>query len=61
MSRTTDVERGAWMAFDACIQKIFQPDLFGDVLPPDFWRSIQAASIDQLDECNALKAVLGND
>lgn len=60
-----DVERGAWMAFDTCVEKLFQPGLFDDVmpeiLPADFWRQIQAASIDQLDECNALKEVLGND
>lgn len=65
MSRPMDVERGAWLAFDACIPKLFQPGLFDgvmpDVLPPDFWRAIQAAAIDQLDECNALKEVLGND
>jgi hypothetical protein len=58
VSRTTDVERGAWMAFDMAVERFSQPDLFGDVLPPQFWREIQLAAMDTLDECAALRAVL---
>lgn len=58
MSRTTDVERGAWMAFDVAVVRATQPDLFRDVLPPQFWRDIQLAAMDQLDECAALREVI---
>lgn len=59
MSRTTDTERGAWMAFDMAVVNAMQPDLFGDVLPAQFWRQIQVAAMDQLDGLAAIREALG--
>lgn len=56
--RTTDTELGAWIAFDLAVTRATQPDLFGDVLPPQFWRDIQLAAMDTLDECVALREAL---
>lgn len=58
MSRPTDVQRGAYMALDVAVAALIQPDLFDAGLPVEFWREIEAAAHDQLDECDALQAVL---
>lgn len=58
MSRTTDTERGAWIAFDMAVDRWTQPDMFDDVLPPQFWREIQLAAMDQLDEIAAMREAL---
>lgn len=62
MSRTTDTERGAWIAFDMAVAQYLQPGLFHDpdALPPEFWRGVQVAAMDQLDECEALRAAVGH-
>ncbi|MCR6687092.1 hypothetical protein [Pseudoxanthomonas sp.] len=58
MSRTTDTGRGAWMAFDMAVDAWTQPDMFDDVLPAAFWREIQLAAMDQLDEIAAMREAL---
>lgn len=58
MSRTTDTERGAWMAFDMAVDRWTQPDMFDDVLPAQFWREIELAAMDQLDEIAAMREAL---
>jgi hypothetical protein len=55
MSRITDTERGARLALSAAAAALIQPDLFGSVLPVEFWRDIETAANDQLDECDALR------
>ena len=58
MSRTIDTERGAWMAFDMAVDRWTQPDMFDDVLSPQFWREIQLAAMDQLDEIAAMREAM---
>jgi len=58
MSRVMDVQRGAYIALNVAAAALIQPDLFADALPVEFWREIEAAANDQLDECNVLLAVL---
>lgn len=58
MSRISDVELGARIAWDAATSALIQPDLFGGTYTPEFWKSIELAALDQLDECDALKAVM---
>ncbi len=62
MSRTTDTERGAWMAFDMAVVNMMQPDLFDTPAPEvaQMWRDIQLAAMDQLDDCAALREVIGH-
>jgi hypothetical protein len=62
MSRTTDTERGAWMAFDLAVVNMMQPDLFAPESPErmQMWRDIQLAAMEQLDECEALRGALGH-
>lgn len=58
MIRPTDVQRGAYIALDIAVCALVQPDLFDAGLPVEFWREIEAAANDQLDECAALQAAL---
>lgn len=58
MSRRMDVHRGADMALNIAAGALIQPELFADSLPVEFWREIEQAALDQLDECDALQAAL---
>lgn len=58
MSRTTDVQRGADMALNIAAMAQIQPDLFADAIPGEFWRSIELAALDQLEECDAYRAAV---
>lgn len=54
-----DVERGARIALGHAVAALIQPDLFGGSFSVEFWKGIEIAALDQLDECDALrKAVL---
>ena len=59
MSRPTDTLRGARMAFDAAAFHLVQPDLFGGVLPRQFWAGIAKAAAEQIEECNAYEVATG--
>ncbi|AWG45318.1 hypothetical protein XFFB_08235 [Xylella fastidiosa] len=54
--RITDTERGARMALNIAEMYVRQLDLWPDSLPQqfDFWLSVRAAALDQLDECYLL-------
>jgi hypothetical protein len=56
VSRPTDAERGARIAYDLADDLASQPDLFGDAPPNEFWLAIRAAATAQLDDCAALVA-----
>lgn len=56
MSRITDTERGARIAFDIAYDRFDQPDLFGDAPDLAFWGAIARAASEQLAECAALRA-----
>lgn len=58
MARTSDVQRGADLALNIAAGALIQPDLFDAGLPVEFWKAIEAAAHDQLEECDALRAVL---
>ena len=58
MSRILDVERGARIAHDAACAALIQPDLFGGSLSVEFWKGIELAALDQLDECDAYRAAV---
>ena len=58
MSRPTDARRGADIALNTAAMALIQPDLFDAGLPVEFWRAIEAAAHDQLEECDALRAAL---
>lgn len=59
MTRVTDTHRGARIAFDLAAAHVLQPDLFGGVLPREFWQEIARAAADQLADCNAYEAACG--
>ncbi|ALQ96888.1 hypothetical protein [Xylella fastidiosa] len=58
--RITDAERGARMALNIAEMYVRQLDLWPDSLPQqfDFWLSVRAAALDQLDECYLLRRSL---
>ncbi|ARO68512.1 hypothetical protein B9J09_08500 [Xylella fastidiosa subsp. pauca] len=58
--RITDTERGARMALNIAEMYVHQLDLWPDSLPQqfDFWLSVRAAALDQLDECYLLRRSL---
>ncbi|KQH73133.1 hypothetical protein [Xylella fastidiosa] len=55
--RITDTERGARMALSIAEMYVRQLDFWPDSLPQqfDFWSSVRAAALDQLDECVLLR------
>ncbi|MGY0342150.1 hypothetical protein [Xylella fastidiosa] len=58
--RIADTERGARMALDIAEMYVRQMDLWPDSLPQqfDFWMSVRAAALHQLDECYLLRRSL---
>ncbi|HHW4668546.1 hypothetical protein [Xylella fastidiosa] len=58
--RITDTERGARMALNIAEMYVRQMDFWEDTLPQqfDFWLSVRAAALDQLDECVLLRQSL---
>lgn len=58
MSRPTpyDAQGGADIALNTAA--LIQPDLFDAGLPDEFWEAIERAALDQLEECDALRAAL---
>lgn len=58
MSRPTDAQRGAHIALNTAAAALIQPDLFDAGLPVEFWKAIERAALDQLEECDALRAAL---
>lgn len=58
MSRPTDAQRGARLAFDIAVDVLTQPDLFADTPPTEFWESIRAAAFAQLEESAAFAAAI---
>ncbi|MNO09888.1 hypothetical protein D3C81_2333980 [compost metagenome] len=50
------------MAFDIAVAQYLQPGLFvdPDALSAEFWRGVQLAAMNQLDECEALREAMGH-
>lgn len=53
MSRPTDAQRGARLAYEVALDALTQPDLFSDAPPTEFWEAIRAAAFAQLEDCAA--------
>jgi hypothetical protein len=56
MSRPTDSYRGACIALDMALQRIHQPDLFGEGVPLEVWERIRDAAYEEIDDSIALTA-----
>ncbi|ACB92427.1 hypothetical protein D1605_005055 [Xylella fastidiosa subsp. fastidiosa] len=58
--RITDTERGARMALNIAEMYVHQLELWPDSLSQqfDFWMSVRAAALEQLDECYLLRQSL---
>ena len=51
VSRPTDTERGARIAYDFALERSIQGEIFAQELDPEFWQRVVRAARDQLDEC----------
>lgn len=58
MSRPTDTERGARLAMQISAERLKQPELFGDTLPPAEWGGINLAATLQYLDCLRLREVM---
>ena len=58
MSRTTDTERGARIAYEFAFDHAIQHELFASDLDPAFWRRVLLAAEVQLDESRAYREAL---
>lgn len=59
MSRPTDTERGARIAWDFAFEREIQKELFASDLDPEFWRRVRMAAEEQLQECQAMREACG--
>lgn len=59
MSRITDSERGARIAWDMAFEREMQLELFAADLDPAFWRRVRIAAEQQLEEEHAMREARG--
>jgi hypothetical protein len=58
VSRPTDTERGARIAYDFALERSIQGEIFAQDLDPEFWQRVMRAARDQLEECEWSRRVL---